>query len=193
MKVRNTGTLLMTILKLLNPLTLSRKKLKFLLLQSYKSQMILYSQFFFYHDPLPNIISIQLILQFNYTLFIMRARGFTFVTCSPIPTALIPFCFMGRELWSAFAPLFLLCFSFIILSSIYYIFSWPTSFPRFFTLLTFRTIFSFFSLLPPPGYTLFHLLTVLFSLMDLQPYKPRLLCRSLHFHRFYIRLYCYVY
>ena len=44
----------------------------------------------------------------------MRARGFTFVTCSPIPTALIPFCFMGRELWSAFAPLFLLCFSFII-------------------------------------------------------------------------------
>ena len=76
--------------------------------------MILYSQGFFYHDPLPNIISIQLILQFNYTLFIMRARGFTFVTCSPIPTALIPFCFMGRELWSAFAPLFLLCFSFII-------------------------------------------------------------------------------
>ena len=109
--------------------------------------MILYSQFFFYHDPLPNIISIQLILQFNYTLFIMRARGFTFVTCSPIPTALIPFCFMGRELWSAFAPLFLLCFSFIIcpVSTTYSVgLPRPPSFPLFSPSLQFSLFSHFF-------------------------------------------------
>ena len=111
----------------------------------------------------------------------------------PYPDCPHPLLLYGKRVVVSFCTPFLVVLLVHHLSSIYYVFSWPTSSPLFSTLFTFITIFSFFSLLPPPGYTLFHLLTILFSLMDVQPYKPRLLCRSLHFHRFYILLYCYVY